>query len=71
MPIYRLLEGQVFDAETAEMLGQCYESILTELKLTVRTDPITLLVAGRVIEFATQGERDPARLRQRVIESLK
>jgi hypothetical protein len=52
------------------MLGQCFEAILKELKLTVRGDPMTTLIAKRVIEFAKRGERDPARLRERVLESL-
>ena len=52
MPIYRMLGGRAFDPETVKMLGQCFEAILKELKLTVRGDPRTTLIAKRVtIEF--------------------
>jgi hypothetical protein len=71
MPIYRLLQGEAFDPETAEMLGQCFEAILIDLNLAKRTDPVTLLVAQQVIEFAKWGERQPDRLRQRVLEAFK
>src|SRR4051812_22748489 len=59
-PIYRMLQAEAFDPEAVEMLSQCYEAILKDLGLASRTDPITALVAERVIEFAKSGERDPA-----------
>jgi hypothetical protein len=71
LPIYRLLQTEAFDPDTVEMLGECFEGILRELKLTVRTDPAALLVAQRIIEFANWGERDRARLQERVLTSLE
>ena len=35
-----------------------------------RTDPATEMVAKKIIELAKQGERDPVRLRERVIEAV-
>lgn len=71
MPIYRLLQREAFDPETVEMLGRCFEDILRALNLVKRSDPIALYVAERVIEFAKWGERDPVRLYERVLESLR
>jgi hypothetical protein len=36
------------------------------LGLTDRTDPVTELVAKKIIELANRGERDPLRLRDRM-----
>jgi len=71
MPIFELLEKEDFDPETIEMLVQCFETVLADLHVRIQTPSITLLVAQRTIEIAKTGERDPARLRQRVIESLQ
>jgi hypothetical protein len=71
MPILELLEKEDFDFETIEMLVQCFEEILADLHLRMLTPSITLLVARRTIEIAKSGERDPVRLRQRVLDSLQ
>jgi hypothetical protein len=71
MPILELLEKEDFDPETIEMLVQCFEEILADLHLRMLTPSITLLVARRTIEIAKSGERDPVRLRQRVLDSLQ
>jgi len=71
MPILELLEKEDFDPETIEMLIQCFEEILADLHLRMLTPSITLLVARRTIEIAKSGERDPVRLRQRVLDSLQ
>jgi len=47
------------------------EDALRELQLNDREDPVTLTVAKRIIELANQGERDPVRLRDRALESLR
>ena len=71
MPIYRLLRAEAFEPETAEMLGRCFDAILIDLNLAKRDDPATLSIAQKMIEMAKWGERDPARLRQRVLETFK
>ena len=71
MPILALLEKEAFDPETIEMLVQCFEGTLADLRLRTLTPSITLLVARRTIEIAKTGERDPVRLRQLVLESLQ
>jgi len=70
MPIYPLLQSQVFDPELINILGVVFENILSDLKLTDRTDPLTTIIANKVIEAAQTGERDPQRIRDRVLQSM-
>jgi hypothetical protein len=43
---------------------------LRALRLADRADPATEIIAKKIIELAQQGERDPARLRERAIQFL-
>jgi hypothetical protein len=70
MPIYRLLKDQAFGPDEIEVLSGAFEDALITLQLVNRTDPATGLVAQRIIDLAKTGERDPARLREQVIQSL-
>jgi hypothetical protein len=72
VPIRRFLEGdRSFGPGEIEVLVTAFEDALRELQLSDREDPVTLTVARRVIELAKQGERDPVRLRDRALESLR
>ena len=70
MPIYPLLQSQVFDPELINILGTVFEDVLRDLKLTDRTDPLTAIIANKVIEAAQTGERDPQRILERVLRSM-
>jgi hypothetical protein len=70
MPIYRMFDAPLI-LKAWKCLASPLKSLLTEIKLTVRTDPLTILVAQRIIEFAKGGERDPVELRRRVLDSLE
>ncbi len=60
--IYRLLQRQAFDPEAVECLTTAYEAALKILKLSKGDDPITEIIAKRIIEIAQTGVRDPAKL---------
>lgn len=62
MAIYRLLQEQAFAPEDVENLTAAYEAALKALRLSNRTDPITEIVAKRIIEIAQTGVRDPTAL---------
>jgi hypothetical protein len=70
MPIRRLAENEAFDPEAVEIIVAAFEDALGRLGLTDRDDPIVALVARRIITFAQQGERDPARLRDLALKSI-
>jgi hypothetical protein len=70
MPITRLLQDTAFGPDEIAVLVAAYEDALRALSLVNRTDPATEMVAKKIIELAKQGERDPVRLRERVIEAV-
>jgi hypothetical protein len=64
MPIYELLQRQgVFTPEELTVLSNVFEDVLATLGLVDRKDPMTELVAKKVIELATAGIREPNRLK--------
>ena len=48
-----------------------FEDALRELGLVDRNDPATLMVARRIFELAERGERNPTRLRDGAVKSLR
>ena len=71
MPIRLIIKNDhAFTPEEAQVLIGAFEDTLLALNLTDREDPITLLVAKRIIELAKEGERDPSRLRDLTIASV-
>jgi hypothetical protein len=59
MPIVRLLEGEAFGPEAIEAITKAFEGAPSALELVDRTDPLTELVAKKIIECAQTSERDP------------
>ena len=59
MPINRLLRGSKIDAEKVELLDRAFELALRSLGLVDRNDPMTELVAEKVIEVHGLGVNDP------------
>jgi hypothetical protein len=70
MPIVRFLQNSAFDPEAIRVLTAAFEKACKDLGLVDRTDPLTELLAKRIIEAAQTGERDPARIEQRALEGL-
>lgn len=70
MAIYRLLQFATFDPEMIARMTEAYEGALHVLRLVDRQDPITELVAKKIIEVAQVGERDPARICERALNEL-
>jgi hypothetical protein len=75
--LYRLLrdeievpEGGSFTPQDVAVLGTAYEAILVVLRLDDRDDPITEIVATKLIELFRSGERDPAQICNRAIKEL-
>jgi len=73
MPIRPLLEDErsAFGPDEINAITSAFEQTLRELRLVDRRDPAVAIVARRIIEFAKGGERDPARLRESVLQSFK
>lgn len=62
MPIYRLLKEAAFDADDISAMTAAYEAALSLVQLKDRDDPLTELIANKIIEVYRSGTRDPARI---------
>jgi hypothetical protein len=70
MPIQRILQNSPLHPEDIRRLVAAYEKTLQALGLKDRNDPITELVAKKIIEIGQTGVRDPEQISQRAIEGL-
>jgi len=60
----------VFAPDEVAMLGKVFEDLLQTLGLVDRQDPMTEMVAKKLVELATSGIRDPARLKALTIQAF-
>jgi len=70
MAINRLLQEAAFSPEDIVRMTAAYEVALRLLGLTDRNDPVTEIVAKKIIEITRNGERDPPRICSRAILEL-
>src|SRR5215813_6136092 len=70
MAIDRHLQDGVFDPEAVTALTAAYEEALRRFGLVDRTDPVTELIAARIIACASMGELDPLRLCERALKGI-
>ena len=70
MPLTPYLREAVFDPKAIEAMTAAFEAVCDSFKLLNRDDPITEIVARKVIEVAGTGERDPERIRELVLLAL-
>lgn len=70
MPITPFLKNQAFDPQLVQAMGIAYQRACERLRLTETADIATEVIASKIIRMAQQGERDPERLCQRVLQDL-
>ena len=70
MAIYRLLQNSAFGPEEIERMTTAYEDALRALGLADRADPMTEILAKKIVEIAQTGERDPARIRAQAVAAI-
>jgi hypothetical protein len=68
--IYRLLQEASFGPDEIGQMTAAYEAALKQLRLTDRTDPVTEIIAKKIIEIVRSGEHDPARICAQTLEGL-
>jgi hypothetical protein len=71
VPITPFLRGQAFDPELVEAMGLAFLDTCSALGLTTRNDPITKIVAEKIIELAERGLRNPTAMRGMALDELK
>ena len=71
MAIYRLLENAVFDPSRVRIMIEAYECACRLLNLGNKTDPITEIIAKKIMEL-TQAEvnADPTEICHRSLREL-
>jgi len=70
MPIRLIIRNDhAFSPEDAKILIDAFEAALKALNVD-REDPLTMLLAKRIVELAKEGERDPIRLRLLALATL-
>lgn len=70
MAIYRLLDGAAFEPEAVKVMTDAYEEALRTLRLADRSDPVTEIIARKIIQCANTGENDPARLCEAALRGM-
>jgi len=70
MSIYRLLENTTFGPDEIERLVTAYELTLRALGLKSRPDPITRIVAEKIIAVGRLGIEDPAKISELALKEL-
>lgn len=62
--------GAVLSPEDIKLLTDAYEAVLEQLKLAERSDPVTQLLAKRIIEIGETGLRDPRQICELVVKEF-
>ena len=70
MAISRHLGEASFGEADVARLGEAYECALTKLRLADRHDPLTELIATKIIEIYRGGEHDPSIMCSRVLKDF-
>jgi len=70
MAIYKLIRNTVFEPKDIERLVAAYEQTLWALRLKDRDDPITQLVAEKIIAIGRLGIEDPAEISKLTLKEL-
>jgi hypothetical protein len=70
MAIYRLLQNTVFEPKDIERLVAAYELTLRALRLKDRDDPITQLVAEKIIAIGRLKIEDPVEISELALKEL-
>jgi len=70
MAIYKLIQNTALEPKDIERLVMAYERTLRALRLKDRSDPITQLVAEKIIAIGRLGIEDPAEISKLALKEL-
>ena len=70
MPINRLLYGKL-DPKEIERLNRAYACALRSLSLVDRNDPLTEMLARKIIEIGATGMSDPEKISEMAVKHFK
>jgi len=70
MTIYRLFQNSPLGPEEISRLSEAYERTLRTLSLVDRNDPLTEMIAKKIIEIGQTGVKEPAQISKLAIKDL-
>jgi hypothetical protein len=70
MPLQGHLHGAAFDLAAVKSITTAFDAAIEEFDLD-RADPVAEIIARKIIECASLGERNPARLRDLATQFLR
>jgi len=70
MPIKRLLAGSKLGTGEIEILTRAFDKALRLLSVVDRNDPLTELIAQKIIEIGATTIRDPAEIAKAALKKL-
>lgn len=70
MAIYRILQNSPLGPEEITRLSKAYEQALRMIGVRDRNDPLTELIAKKIIEVGQTGLKDSAQICVRAVEEL-
>jgi len=70
MPINRLLSNSQLEPDAIENLNRAFKHALRSLHLVDRDDPVTEIVARKIIEIAATGVHDAAEIAEIAVKQL-
>lgn len=70
MTIYRILQNLPLGPEEIARLSTAYEQALRTLGVKDRNDPLTELIAKKIIEIGQTGVKDPDQICSRAVKAL-
>jgi hypothetical protein len=66
----RCVAGAVFEPEVTIVMSVVFDEICEQLLIPMTAESIRQIIAIRILELAHNGEHDPMRLRDAVLESI-
>jgi hypothetical protein len=70
MAIYRIFQNNPLEPEQIARLSEAYEQTLRTLCLVDRNDPLTELIAKKIIEIGQTGVKEPTQISELAIKDL-
>jgi len=70
MPIRRLLAGSNLETDEIEILPRSFDQALRSLHLVDRNDPLTEMVARKIIEVGASTMHDPREIAKAAVKLL-
>jgi hypothetical protein len=71
MPIQKLIQDLRVNPEHAAGILEAYRQTLRSLGLVERSDPLTEIIAAKIVEIGLTGLRDPTAILDRALKDLR